>query len=315
MSRNWVRSVACILVGIVLAGCGTGSAPVASTTPPPVTRASAGPSALAVFASASPAAARRLRASGASAVALGAMPHARATAFPQVTVVGDVDERQMADINGYVSQAVHDVSTVTGARFSRELLVLAPRSEAEFARIYGSSNVADIQADTVIVAGKQPYIVFNAGRSIQMVSGPSATSTMPQVNSAQVSRKVLTHEVFHALTLTYAARRHLPLWLTEGFAEWAGQKFSGLHLTPKAKRAALPSNADMSGSNAVDAYQVATSFVRYIVKTCGQRKAIAFYSKAVVHPTGSLAALAERELGHSMPTLVAGWQHAYQSSR
>lgn len=242
------------------------------------------------------------------------MPHARATAFPDVTVVGDVDERQMADINGYASQAVHDVDSLMGTRFSGKVLVLAPRSEAEFKRIYGSSNIADVQADTVITPKKKPYIVFNAGRSIEVVSGPSATSSMPQVNSTDVSRKVLTHEVFHALTLTYAARQKLPLWLTEGYAEWAGQRFSGLHMHPKADQAALPSNADLTGDNAVDAYQVATSFIRYIVKTRGQKKAIAFYRKAVAHPSTSVSALAKRELGRSMPALVAGWQQDYTSS-
>ena len=273
-----------------------------------MTTASALPSAASGFASASPGPAKLLRASGIESLALRVMPHAQATTFPEVTVVGDVDGQERTDVTGWVSQAVHDVDKLTGRSSTGTLLVLAPRSEAEFARLYGSSNITDIQADTVFSRTKKSYIVFNAAQSIDVVSGSSATSTMPQVRSGRVSRKVLTHEVFHALTLTYAARRHLPLWLTEGYAEWAGQTFSGLHLKPKHRGTGLPSNSDMTGHDAVDAYQVATSFVRYVVKTCGQHKAIAFYRKAVAHPGQPLGPLAKQELGRSLSVLVHGWQ-------
>lgn len=167
------------------------------------------------------------------------------------------------------------------------LLVIVPRDDAEFEK-YTGEKVASQLANTVTSGNRLPYVVM-------------APWTVKNANSL-MTQETLAHEAFHALTLEKLATER-PLWLLEGWAEYVGQR-----TVPQAphKREDIsphvPSDEELRGTDAADAYYAAFTFARYLRDTYGHDKVMAFYTKAVT--TGdSLESLLREYFGHGLTQL------------
>lgn len=174
------------------------------------------------------------------------------------------------------------------------LLILVPKDDAQYKAFTGQS-VGRQLASTVTRSGVLPYVVL----APWIVKNPGTTT----------ARETVVHEAFHALTLENLPTKR-PLWLLEGWAEYVGQR-----TVPQAphKRdditAHVPSDEELRGSNASDAYYAAFTFARYLRDTYGNDKVMAFYTEAVTTTT-PLETLLTRSFGAGIDALegrCAAW--------
>lgn len=179
------------------------------------------------------------------------------------------------------------------------LLVVVPRDENEYTE-YTGVKPGNQLASTVTRTGTLPYVVV-------------APWTVRHANDV-TARETLAHEAFHALTLETMPQSR-PLWLLEGWAEYVGQK-----LVPQAPhkrtdiRPHLPSDEELRGANAADAYYVAFTFARFLRDTYGNDAVMAFYTDAVTTTTG-METLAQRHFHKGLTQLETDYDAWYPSFR
>lgn len=197
------------------------------------------------------------------------------------------------------SSAATAVRSLDPQAAKNPLLIVVPRDAAQFERITGE-KVASQLANTVTGGDRLPYVVL-------------APWTVENADSL-TTKETLAHEAFHALTLEKLAAKR-PLWLLEGWAEYVGQRTvpQAPHkrddITPH-----VPSDEELRGENAADAYYVAFTFARYLRDTYGHDAVMAFYTEAVT-TTASTESLARRHFGHGVTQLETGYADWYPTFR
>lgn len=179
------------------------------------------------------------------------------------------------------------------------LFVVVPRDAAQFEKITGE-KVSSQLANTVTGGDRLPYVVL-------------APWTVKNADST-TTKETLAHEAFHALTLEKLAT-HRPLWLLEGWAEYVGQRavpqapHKRTDITPH-----LPSDEELRGVNAADAYYVAFTFARYLRDTYGHDAVMAFYTEAVT-TDAAIEVLARTHFHHDLTQLESGYADWYPTFR
>lgn len=204
--------------------------------------------------------------------------------------------------NGIVeasAKAASSVRALDPQASKNALLVLVPRDNAEFKEYTGQDQASQL-ANTVTGGGRLPFVVM----SDWTVKNPDTLTT----------RETLAHEAFHALTLEKLATER-PLWLLEGWAEYVGQR-----TVPQAPHKRddisphVPSDEELRGANAADAYYTAFTFARYLRDTHGHDKVMAFYSEAV-RTKEPLEALLNKHFGKGLTALESGYVAWYPTFR
>ncbi|MCM2576408.1 hypothetical protein [Streptomyces meridianus] len=214
-------------------------------------------------------------------------------------------------------RAVDEISEVWPRGWDRHVVVLVPRTQEEMAALLGrpAPAVRDIAAVTTGEAGR-----VGADRSGQVVVNPEAYASLGDFGR----QVVLTHETAHVATRPSTSSA-TPMWLSEGFADWAGYRTArrpaeriapGLARRIAAGQAigGLPGDEEFgfdgdSGSRA-SAYERGWLACRMIADHWGERRLTGFYRAMGSATTGRGAAdhVLRSELGLSRAEFTARWR-------
>ncbi|MEU8685245.1 hypothetical protein [Streptomyces sp. NPDC048611] len=201
---------------------------------------------------------------------------------------GTAQRARLKDLAHRVDQAVPAVSAAWKGTWSRKVVVEAPDSVEGMAQLMGSddpSGYAGIAAVTTGEAG-----VSTTAPADRVIINPDAYEELNDLGR----RVVLTHETAHVATRT-ATTPATPLWLSEGFADWAayrGIRRKAALTAPELTRAVaagklparLPTDEDFGFKAGADrlakAYEGSWLACRMIAGKWGEAKLLAFYRAA-----------------------------------
>jgi hypothetical protein len=219
-----------------------------------------------------------------------------------VLVAGDAPDSVLTEIAVVGDRAVAEVDRLDGRTVNGRVLILAPATRSEYETWTAGDNFDDW--------GVTGFAAWKGGHSwITLALAQPGLYADTLMDDRQLLEHVIAHEMFHALT-TPSGRGRAPLWLTEGFAEMAGQKMSKIADGSPPRRASLPT-ADQFQPN-TPAYFLAWQFALYLVNHQGREPAMRFYFAAVSkHRHSTLHALSKRYLKAPLPALVRRWEHDY----
>ncbi|WP_285778228.1 hypothetical protein [Microtetraspora sp. NBRC 13810] len=225
-----------------------------------------------------------------------AMPGGTVVRGERSEVIGPpgADRGRLAGIAAVADRAARTVAGVWGPT---RAVIEVPADTAQAARLAGTTALEGLAAvalaDRVVIVPDGFARLSPAGRAV-----------------------VLTHELTHVATGA-ALGTGLPIWLTEGFADYVGYRDSGIPVRTAAAELAdevragrlpreLPSRDDFrpGGPRVPQAYEEAWLACRYIAGRYGERALVALYRRALRDGLpGALAAL-----GLTTASLTAHWR-------
>ncbi len=198
-------------------------------------------------------------------------------------VIGNAPEVRMRDYSAIADSAVSRVEGVWGTDWNAHVVIVTPSTTEEFAGLLRRSSDDGLEQVAAITQGE-----IDSGQRSQgdrVVINPKAFTAL-QHNGRRV---VITHEVTHVATRS-ATTRPVPIWLSEGMADYIG--YSGLDL-PRTRVAsdlltlvrqgkgpkALPTETDFDPARAkiAPSYSASWLAVSRLVDIYGQAKVISFY--------------------------------------
>ncbi|MBO1333353.1 hypothetical protein [Streptomyces sp. VRA16 Mangrove soil] len=228
--------------------------------------------------------------------------------------------RERSTLRAYADDADDAVPAVVdawGADWARRVVVIVPKSLDGMGELLGApaSGYQGIAAVTTGEAGGS-----RSAPADRVIVNPDAYSVL----GAFGKQVVLTHETAHVATraVTSAAT---PLWLSEGYADWAGYRGSGrtpAQAAPELQRAvrsgsapgSLPDDADFgfSGDSGklARAYESGWMACRMIAGTWGEAKLNAFYKAVGGHRqrAGAVDGALRGVLGIDEQEFLARWR-------
>jgi hypothetical protein len=225
------------------------------------------------------------------------------------TVIGDVGEEALTSYAEQADAAAKAVADVApdGRAQHLSLVVLQDWDEARL--LVGAGAAADglaALATGLEAPGVEPG-------PVRVVADPAVLARLePATRSA-----VLAHEAFHVVTKDFGP---VPLWLSEGLADYVGYRRSGVPLGRSvsgflaAVRAdgppdALPGDADFApGPAATVAYEGAHLAVRMLVDEHGEAAVLRLHERVAGSGTDSLEGLLVAELGTDVGEITRDWQ-------
>ena len=138
-----------------------------------------------------------------------------------VLVMGTADLADLRSLAAQGDRAVGRVSTVWGEGWPRRAVLVVPQSEAEMGRLLMRSEGLDQIA--AVTTGELLGGDSGVAGNDRVVINPSAFSRL----GATGRRVVLTHEMTH-VALRASTSAAVPIWLSEGFADYVGYQGVGL---------------------------------------------------------------------------------------
>lgn len=209
-------------------------------------------------------------------------------------------------------QAVEDVSAVWPAGWNKRIVLYVPRRQSEMGAVLDSDGQG-LDQIAAVTTGQ----VDSAGRGTagnRIVINPATFGSLSRTGR----QIVLSHESTHVATRAITPGS-MPLWLSEGIADYVGYRPSGIAPTVAAAdvlddvRAGrgptdLPSNSDFDGDapNLAASYESAWLACRLISTRYGQDALVAFY-RAVGEGVGVDAAF-QQELKTTRDAFVRSWR-------
>ncbi|MEU7659850.1 hypothetical protein [Streptomyces lincolnensis] len=214
-------------------------------------------------------------------------------------------------------RAVPAVSDAWGTDWSRQVVVLVPKSLEDMAALLGSpaSSYRGIAAVTTGETGAPAR-----APSDRIIVNPDAYGVLGAVGK----QVVLTHETTHVATRT-ATTAATPLWLSEGYADWVGYRGSGrtpAQAAPELGEAvgagraprALPGDRDFGFSGDADelarAYESGWMACRMIAERWGEVRLGEFYAAVGAHAkrAGAVEDAMKSILGTTPGEFTAEWR-------
>jgi hypothetical protein len=233
-------------------------------------------------------------------------------------------DRPLPSYAADADRAVATVSRVWGTAWSRRVVVLVPGTQTEMAAVLGSDGeglhqIAAVTTGQLAEPGNRRVGTTSSDR---VVINPETFSTLSPVGR----RVVLAHELTHIATRG-STRSSVPIWLSEGFADYVGYRDSGVPVRVAAEDlldlvrrnngpTTLPDEADFNPAqkDVSPAYEGAWLACRLIAQEYGETALVAFYRAVGSSPAGSvgsaenaLAAALHDVLGTDEQTFVADW--------
>ncbi len=137
----------------------------------------------------------------------------------RVLALGTADTEALRGYAAAGDRAVARVSRVWGTSWPQRAVLLVPRTEGEMSRLLARTDGIDqIAAVTTGELGDD-----GSAGSDRVVINPSAFARLGQVGQ----RVVLTHEMTH-VAVRSSTSAPVPIWLSEGFADYVGYQGVGL---------------------------------------------------------------------------------------
>lgn len=209
------------------------------------------------------------------------LPGMAVASSPTALVVGDVSADVLQAYLAMAEAGLQRVGGVLGA--SLPAVLVAPRTTDELVRQLGRSSASGLDQVAAVTDGP-------------LGTGAPATADRVYLNSATFAtltptgrQVVITHELTH-VTIRGTTTRPVPIWLSEGFADYVGFSGSGLavatvaaDLLTEVRRdqgpTALPTAAafDPTNGQISPVYNQAWLAIVRMVQQHGQPAAVAFY--------------------------------------
>ncbi len=230
----------------------------------------------------------------------------RSVVSTRVITVGDIASNDLSECASFAEQSVSVIERITGIHPSEKYLMLLPRTNAEFAKwiIGRHKDLAGVSISSES-SGTQGWVVIDTASSIG--------SGLTMLDDPRWMEHVIRHELFHANTLPQVdSRGNAPLWVTEGFAEWAGS--TAIVVFPQtAPPATLPANdSEFARDQTTYAYARSFMFVSYLVSRFGQAAAIRFYKRSLEPAYGPTAASFAHVFRHGLASAEKDWARQYK---
>jgi hypothetical protein len=261
---------------------------------------------------------------GATALQMWDLPGLRVLRGRSAIVIGNAPEVRMRDYQEIADTAVRRVTGVWGTDWNAHVVVVTPSTTKEFAGLL--SRPADEGLDQVAAITEGEITPDQRAQGDRVVINPKSFTAL-RVIGRQV---VITHELTHVATRS-STIWPVPLWLSEGLADYVG--YSGLGL-PRARVAsellalvrqgkgpkALPAadDFDPARTKIAPSYAAAWLAVSRLVDIFGQARVVAFYraisdrplvDKAVqFDPDGVAERAFPQSFGVSEAAFVDGWK-------
>jgi len=239
-------------------------------------------------------------------------------------VIGNAPESRMRDYIATADSAVRRVTGVWGTDWNSHVVILTPSTTGEFAKLLLRTSDDGLDQVAAITQG-----VVDQGQRAQgdrVVINPKAFTALQPLGR----RVVITHELTHVAARS-STTRPVPIWLSEGMADYVG--YSGLGL-PRTRVAAellvlvrqgkgpkaLPTEADFDPAKTKIApfYSASWLAVSRLVDLYGQSRVVGFYRSiagelnvdpAVESDPDGIAALEfPKSFGVSETAFVTGWK-------
>lgn len=211
---------------------------------------------------------------------------------PRAVVVGTASRAELDRAAQLTTTAARAVDAVWGTAWPRSTVVEVPADQAQVARLLGRSDDAGLDQIAAVTTGE---LVGGSGatRGDHVVVNPRGFGQLAPLGQ----QVVLTHELTHVATRS-SATRAVPLWLSEGFADWVGYRGTGLSeqsvaadlaARVRAGRApqALPTADDFDPTKTSDvgpAYSSAWLAVTALAGRYGDDSVVALYRAASTEP-------------------------------
>ena len=232
-------------------------------------------------------------------------------------VIGEADRPALREYARQADRAVRDVGAVWKRRWSRRPVVIVPRTQADMARIVGTSRKGLEQ----IAAVTTGYSVSGPTQGDRVVINPAAWRKLAEVGQ----RVVMAHEVTHLATraVTYTS---VPIWLAEGFADYVAYAAveiparvvaeDVLELVRKGKGPRqLPGDTDFDASRGdiAAAYESSWLAAQMIADRHGERKLVRLYVVMADAGGNPVDQDTQTVLGISEDQLVKDWRAVMKS--
>ncbi|WP_345666657.1 hypothetical protein [Streptomyces similanensis] len=217
---------------------------------------------------------------------------------------------------GLADRAVPAVSRAWGGDWSGRVVVLVPGSLDRMAALLGST-AAEYRGIAAVTTGET-----GGGRTPadRIIVNPDAYGVLGPLGK----QVVLTHETTHVATRAHTGAA-TPLWLSEGYADWAGYRGAGRtpdEVAPELQRAvaagraptALPADADFGfagdATRLAQAYEGGWLACRMIAAHWGEDRLDAFYRAVGTHPrrAGAVEDALRTVLHTTLPEFTARWR-------
>ncbi|MFE6284094.1 hypothetical protein [Streptomyces sp. NPDC057877] len=222
------------------------------------------------------------------------------------------------ELRGYAELADRAVPAVTeawGTRWSRRVVVVVPESLDDMAALLGSPASA-YRGIAAVTTGE----VGARATADRIIVNPDAYGVLGAVGR----QVVLTHETTHVATRahTHAAT---PLWLSEGYADWAGYRGTGrtpAEAAPELARTVaegrgprrLPTDEDFAftgdAAALAQAYEGGWLACRLIAENWGEDRLGEFYRAVGAHPrrAGAVEGALREVLGITPEEFTERWR-------
>lgn len=231
-------------------------------------------------------------------------------------------KRALTTYAAEVDRAVGAVSRVWGRGWSQKVVVLVPRNQAEMAMVLGTDGqgLDQIAAVTTGQLAQPGATELGTTSSNRVVINPATFTTLGTVGR----RVVLAHELTHVATRE-STRSAVPIWLSEGFADYVGYRDSGVPVSVAAEDVLdqvrhdngptqLPTEPDFDPAHGDvgPAYEGAWLACRLIAERQGEPGLVRFYQVAAgstgLRDAAATTAAVQVVLGTDQQTLVADWR-------
>ncbi len=235
-----------------------------------------------------------------------------------VLALGTAPPAVVADYARAGAASVRRVTSVWGPAWPRRAVVVVPRDQAEMARLLLRTDQDGLDQVAAVTTGERPEGGGPAG-SDRVVVNPAAFARL----TAAGRRVVLTHELTH-VAVRSSTRAPVPVWLSEGFAEYVGYRGVDIGRGAVAARLleltrqgrgfpSLPTAADFDPARATiaPAYSASWLACTLVVDRYGQDALVRLYRAAAdsdgSDPDTVLAGALESVLGAPAPAFTAAW--------
>ncbi|MGL4172858.1 MAG: peptidase MA family metallohydrolase [Actinomycetota bacterium] len=212
----------------------------------------------------------------------------------------------LAEINQVVQEAnraIDQVSNVWDQSWQRQAVLVVPETQEEFGAVLkrppqGLGQIAAVTTGTLKV---QPTLPGTRAGNDRVVINSVALSELGDLGR----RLVLQHELTH-VAVRQSTTRDVPLWLSEGFADYIGYRNSGVavsfaaqDLLGKVAVGQIPSRLpeavdfDPTRTSIAESYSGAWLACKLIADQYGQERLVEFYQDAADGPGNSEQAIAQ----------------------
>jgi len=158
---------------------------------------------------------------GVTALQMWDLPGLRVLRGRSAIVIGNAPEARMREYESIADSSVRRVTGVWGKNWNADVVILTPSTTTEFAALVSRPSNQGLDQVAAITQGDiEPGQPAEGDR---VVINPKAFTALDR-DGRQV---VITHELTHVATRS-SSTRPVPIWLSEGMADYVG--YSGLGL-------------------------------------------------------------------------------------